>query len=314
MKYEWLNKYKNLEIKELNNLKKDINYYLVMPKKYINIYETIKEKDIKKLKEEELLIILFYIVNNKKIKDNKLILIIEELLKIPDTNLPISDYTIEEMFEEIKNLKGNKPTSDKLSNNNIAACYNCMNIYYIDKIKYINKKDLCLCPYCQSTHIYFDNDYIPMNYNFLHLARMFYITKSLGSKFKDLQKIMKKTVIIEQTNNNKVDINIREGNDKIIDISELNNEILIRNVKKINTIEEQRISKSIYESLEYSYNNDCYQIRYYLNNINNLFTVLLSIMDYIADNPFIRKIYITCQEEETYKECNKVFKLITNYK
>ncbi len=40
----------------------------------------------------------------------------------------------------------------------------------------MSKDHLCLCPYCLSATIYFDNDYIPMNSSFIRLAMLYYQT------------------------------------------------------------------------------------------------------------------------------------------
>ena len=53
MKYWWLEKYKNFKIVEINDLIKDVNYFLIMPKNYEKIYQEIKNEDNKKLEKVE---------------------------------------------------------------------------------------------------------------------------------------------------------------------------------------------------------------------------------------------------------------------
>ena len=109
MKYWWLEKYKNFKIVEINDLIKDVNYFLIIPKNYEKIYQEIKNEDISNLEEEELLILLKKITTTKNLKNNQLRLIIEKLLLIPDNSFPNSDYTLLEELTEIKNLKQNPP-------------------------------------------------------------------------------------------------------------------------------------------------------------------------------------------------------------
>ena len=174
MKYWWLEKYKNFKIVEINDLIKDVNYFLIMPKNYEKIYQEIKNEDISNLEEEELLILLKKITTTKNLKNNQLRLIIEKLLLIPDNSFPNSDYTLLEELTEIKNLKQNPPLKEKINSNNLAICYHCLNIFFVDKIKNVNKKNNCLCPYCLKQTLYFDNDYIPMNYTFIKLFTFIY--------------------------------------------------------------------------------------------------------------------------------------------
>ena len=194
MKYWYLEKYRNIKITELTDLKETLNFFLVVPKYTKKEGNTLLDKNIEELKEEEIIILINYILYYKKSSLNKLIPLIDKLLIIPDNSMPLTDYSLLEMLTEIKKLKTNKPTREKLETNNIAACYNCFNIFYIDKINYINKKGLCLCPYCKSTNVYFDNDYIPMDYFFLRLSHQYYKETELGCTFKNLQKLLKKSI------------------------------------------------------------------------------------------------------------------------
>ena len=102
MKYWWLKRYKDIKIKLIPELSRQVNDNLVMPKNYKERYMVIKENDIEKLNEEDLLIYLYCILNHEKIKNNKIILIINELLKIPDNSMPATNYTLLEMLEDVK--------------------------------------------------------------------------------------------------------------------------------------------------------------------------------------------------------------------
>ena len=194
-KYWWLEKYQKLEIKRLPQLYEDVSYFLRVPKNYLQLYEKFSDVPIAKLTEEEMLISLYKIANTKNVKNNQLRLLIQRLL-----DYAISDYTLKEILIEIRNLRENSSDVSKLDHNNVAACYHCLQVFYIDKITMINKKGLCLCPYCRSSHLYFDNDYIPMNYSFLKLAQLFYDVSILGCRFFDLQKILRKNVSVRLGN------------------------------------------------------------------------------------------------------------------
>ena len=50
----------------------------------------------------------------------------------------LSSITATTISYLIKSLKTNLPFKEKVENNNIAICYNCLNIFYVDKIKNIN--------------------------------------------------------------------------------------------------------------------------------------------------------------------------------
>lgn len=233
MKYWWLEKYKNFKIVEINDLIKDVNYFLMMPKNYEKIYQEIKNEDISNLEEEELLILLKKITTTKNLKNNQLRLIIEKLLLIPDNSFPASDYTLLEELTEIKNLKQNPPLKEKINSNNLAICYHCLNIFFVDKIKNVNKKNNCLCPYCLKQTLYFDNDYIPMNYTFIKLASFYYGVSSLGCSFKEIQKILKKHLLVGE----------KEGNN-FLDISSMIDST------KIKPIDEKIIARKLYLRLE----------------------------------------------------------------
>ena len=74
MKYWWLNKYKHLVVKMIPNLIIDLNYFLIMPKNYLKLYEKIKLLPVSELKEQELLINLYVLINSKNLKDNRVLL------------------------------------------------------------------------------------------------------------------------------------------------------------------------------------------------------------------------------------------------
>ena len=53
-----------------------------------------------------------------------------------------------------------------------------------------------MCPYCLKQTLYFDNDYIPMNYTFIKLASIYYGISSLGCSFREIKKILKKIDVL----------------------------------------------------------------------------------------------------------------------
>ena len=222
MKYWYLEKYKDIKITEINALKEDLKFFITSVKIAKKEAEELLTLNINKLKEEELLILLNYILYYKLSALNKIILIINKLLEIPDNSMPITNYTLEEMFFEIKDLKNTKAEKNKLQNNNIAACFNCTNVFYIDKIIYTNKKNICLCPFCKKANLYFDNDYIPMDFYFLKFANLYYKKTPLGCNFKNLQKLLKRNVNYTK---NKESIILKEKILKNTNIFKTNNQI-----------------------------------------------------------------------------------------
>lgn len=297
MKYWWLEKYKKFKIIEITELANDINYFLTMPKGYEKKFELIKDEDINLLDEEDLLILLKKIVATKNIKDNSLSIIIKRLLEIPDNSFPRSDYSVSEMLEEIKNLKRNYPYKEKIENNNIAICYNCLNVFYVDKIKSINKRNLCLCPFCLKSKLYFDNDYIPMNYTFIKLANIYYGTSTLGCTFKEVKKILKKNV-------------------KVVEYKKEENDIDLTDVftQKIKPIDEKIISKKIYDLLKKTEENFDYSVTLYIKEINKdiefkLLILLVSIIDVLSSSIYLKEIIINTNKELS-KEFKRILKLI----
>lgn len=255
MKYWYLEKYiNNLSIKEL---KEEIEEYIYIPK--------IKVDDIETLKEEELLVLLNEYVN----KENTVLIkeIIKRLLSIPNNNLPKSDYNTTEIIEEISNLKNNIPSYDKLINNNVAACYTCQNIFYADKINKKTSKNICLCPYCHKSTIYFDNDYIPMNKTFLLLAKIYNNKNKLGSTFIDLIRLAKKIIEIKNDNLPNYNITVTKNKNEEEYIYTLNKEL-----------------DRIFLSKEY-------YINLFIDD-DNILDLLIVLLNYIGKNPYIKKINI----------------------
>lgn len=314
MKYWFLKKYKNLKITLIPELTRDINTYMIMPKHYKDRYQAIKDSDITTLEEEDLRILLYWILNHKKIKNNKVILILDKLLEIPDNFLPSTNYSLEEMLIEMRGLKKRYPTQEKLSSNNIAACYHCLQAFYVDKIKYINKKGHCLCPYCKNETIYFDNDFIPMDENFLRLTKLFYGTTALGCSFSHIQKLLKKCIKIERNFPDLKDAAlIKKGIKKDSILKENHIAFYLEEMaykKGITTKEEQEI---------YYIWNECFSIleknlvskviidasiiashQYELNLL-----LILFLLENLGKNQYLKEVIIVCEkkeEQDIYKE------------
>lgn len=315
MKYWWLNKYKHLVVKMIPNLIIDLNYFLIMPKNYLKLYEKIKLLPVSELKEQELLINLYVLINSKNLKDNRVLLIIDELLKVPDTNLPISDYSLKDIIEEIKNLKNNLPIQEKLDFNNIAACYTCRQIFYIDKITSVNKRGYCLCPFCRKPTIYFDNDYIPMNTSFIKLASLYYNISPLGCNYLNIKKLLKKNVEITISNIITTSTVIenskrrRKQTSYYVDCSCLEK-------KKISSLEEEIILKNYYdcfhkleEEIEYETTIIVPEIRE--DRMSNLcYLLVLSIMDILSKSVYLKKIKIICPSLSSYQLLSTIKKTI----
>ena len=288
MKYWWLEKYRDFKIIQIKELQDDINYFLTVPKNYKKQYEALKDKDVNLLEEEDLLIILKKIVDTKNIKDNSLNIIIEKLLQLPDNSFPASDYTLQEMLMEIKGLKSNLPVQSKIENNNLAICYHCLNIFYVDKIKNVNKKNLCLCPYCLRTTLYFDNDYIPMNYTFIKLASLYYGISSLGCSFKEMQKIIKKSVTVIASKEKKDSIEFN----KIFD------------GRKIIPLDEKKIYRKLYQEFMKKEKEVAYFARIYVSSLSkNNSTLLLEILlvgmlEVLSNAIYLKEIQVIFEKEE----------------
>lgn len=305
MKYWWLEKYQNIEVRLLPQLFSDIEYFLTMPKNYNKIYNQLKEVNFEQLTEEELCIILYRIAVTKNVKDETLRKVIDKLLKIPDTSLPISDYTFHEIFDEIKNLKLKKPTVDKLEINNVAACYNCLNVFYVDKIKKANKKGHCLCPFCKKDKIYFDNDLVPMNYSFLYLSKIYYGISNLGCDFTKIKKLLKKGLFIEKS-------------DSIEEEKKNNLEFLEKyKVEKICCEDEQKIIKQLYDEMRSGEKIGIYEkillIDWNTNrNALELANLLvISSIESLSNSFYLKKINIIINNENVIRNLNNILHILT---
>ena len=297
MKYFWLEKYKNLNSKLLLDLTEDLSYFLTMPKNYLKIYEVIKEKEINELLKSEKLVVLF--CEKKDIK--KLKTIINELLLIPDTNLPIIEGSLKEKLTDIKSIKNNLPIPEKLEINNIAACYTCLNIFYVDSIKSINKKGLCLCPFCLNTTMYFDNDYLPMNHSFLKLAEIYYGTSKLGSKFKDIANILIKKIDFNESNATKVDMDFS-------------------NIKKITSSNEEIILKELYDyfkKIEDAGENEVAVVIPKLDDkitYDLSFLLVLTLTKILTEAFYLNRVSLNFKEKEDQLIFKKIVKEIVSFK
>ena len=197
MKYEWLVPYVSIFQnvtketfqeesfqKQLQSFFLDCEYYLSYLAYTKERFEMLRDRDVASLNDAELEVYLYSVLTDCRINDTledcildgTIPSVLEAMLKVPDTSLPVSDYTFSEVLEEIANLHIVLPTKDKVSHNNVGACYSCHNVFYVDLIHHMSKDHLCLCPYCLSATIYFDNDYIPMNSSFIRLAMLYYQT------------------------------------------------------------------------------------------------------------------------------------------
>lgn len=324
MKYWWLKKYKGLKIKLIPDLTHDVNTYFVMPKHYKDRYFTIKDSEVTSLQEEDLRILLYVILNHEKIKNNKVILIIDRLLEIPDNSLPTTNYSLEEIIEEIKNLKNSIPSEEKLTSNNIAACYHCMQVFYIDKIKYVNKKGYCLCPFCKNPTIYFDNDFIPMDDNFLRLSKLIYGTTLLGCSFQNLQKLLKKCVKIKEeipsidtnqttaiiTKSKKADIQLEKDHikfqlEKIVYKKEITSreefELNYKFEECFQILEKNIISRVIIDT----------EIIY--NNYTLYMSLLIFILENLGKNPYLKEIILVCKDKKNRKIYKEMIEILLNF-
>lgn len=348
MKYKWLESYidffKNITEEELklNESKEtiqafftDCEYYLAYLAYSTERFALIKNKEINVLNDSDLELYLYYTLTecktvlnylDKKILDRTIYTIIKAMLRVPDTNLPISDYSFVEMINEVKGLENNRPTRDKLKNNNIAACYSCHNVFYVDNIKNVDRNHLCLCPYCLMSTLYFDNDYIPMNSSFIRLAYLYYQTdyklKGIVDRFKELivfkTKPVKKISLYIDISSEDLIPSSTIAFDKITEKYEgTANLILHGKTSK----EEEEIGNYIYKSLvkadslnlniiEIYFNDHYYN---YNNNITAINTVL-SCLQFIIKYYFtsITEIVIISKNEELVKSFNNILSDLDN--
>ncbi len=324
MKYWWLKKYKGLKIKLIPDLTNDVNMYFIMPKNYKDRYLAIKDSDISLLSEEDLRIMLYAILNHEKIKNNRIILIIDHLLEFPDNALPATNYTLDEMLEEITNLKENKPTEEKLEANNVAACYHCCQVFFVDKIKYVNKKGHCLCPYCKSPTLYFDNDFIPMDENFLRLAKLVYDSTPLGCSFKNLQKIIKKGIQMEEqiplvnTAISTAIITKAQNKDIVLEKDHIRFDIKeITFKQEITSKEEQHLHYTFYECFQIIEKNIISRVVIDLsiipNEYSSLLTLLIFLLEMFGRNPYLKEIVLVSSNKEIRKNCKSLINSLERY-
>lgn len=306
MKYWWLEKYKDLQVKMLPDLFNDIKYFLVMPKDYIELYKKLLDLDVSKFSEEEMCIYLYGVSITKNVKNSNLRQVIERMLLIPDTSLPISDYTLEEILDEIKNLRTKRPTLDKLENNNVAACYNCLNVFYVDKIQQANKKGLCLCPFCQKPKLYFDNDLVPMNYSFLLLSKMYYGISNLGCDFTNLKKLLKQGIVVSKVSS-QIDTVICSGDFDLL------NEFQFR---KIYSEDESKVIKCFLDIFSFQDSLGKYEIELKVewNSDKNLFELSLLLVlacIYSLSNTFyLKKINVYIENNDLRKNFKSILRQI----
>lgn len=323
MKYWWLKKYKGLKIRFIPELKKDVNNYFVMPKNYKDRYTAIKLSEIESLEEEDLKIYLYTLLNHEKIKNNRIVKIIDRLLDIPDNFLPATNYTLEEMLDEIKQLKMNPPLEEKLSNNNVAACPTCLEVFYVDKIKYVNKKGYCLCPYCKTSNLFFDNDLYPMDDNFLRLTRFVLGTTSLGCKFKHLQKLVKKSIKLV----NDIKLPIPDSalfikKDKSdIELQKNHIEFSMEEIcykKELTSKEEQVVNYKFQELFQIVEKNlistviidvSIIKDNSYILNLS----LLLEILEQLGKNPYLKKVILLAKDDKNYKLYHQLINTIIHY-
>lgn len=186
---------------KINQFLSDYSYHCTIPVHYLSYFKKIRNYPISQLSDCGLQMILAYYIYQGKIEEglledailnHQIFAILTAMKKIPDTSLPATDYTIRDMVEEIKRLPSFIPTVEKVKSSNIGACYHCRNIFYIDAIYQKNKKGECLCPYCDSTTLFFDSDYIPMDSNFLMFA---YLMHQKEVSYQDLILMLEKVSI-----------------------------------------------------------------------------------------------------------------------
>lgn len=307
MKYWWLEKYQNLEMKMLPSMFLDVQYFLVVPKNYVEMYQRLKDVDIELLTEAELCILLYWISVTKTVKNNLLGKIIKRLLLIPDTFLPISDYSLLEVIEEIRSLKNRRAMINKIDCNNIAACDSCLNVFYVDQIKATNSKGQCLCPFCLKNRLYFDNEYIPMNYSFLFHSRLFYSTSNLGCNYQKLKKLLKKNVNILEHDSA---MHLKES---VIDL-EFNEYLKKCQMKKITSSDEPKIIKGFYDyflKMEECGNYEATLI-FSWENDSNLFQIsylLILSCAFVLENFFyLKEIHLVIKNRKLKNQLKKVLK------
>ncbi len=306
MKYWWLEKYTELEVRMLPELFLDIQFFLTMPKNYLQIYKKIESLPISTLSEEEMCIVLYYISVTKNVKNNHISQIIERLLLVPDTSLPISDYNLSEIIHEIYGLKEKKAMVDQMDSNNVAACYSCLNVFYVDQITSANRKGQCLCPFCGKNKLYFDNELIPMNYSFLLHSKIFYGITELGCDFSKLKKIIKKGITI-----------MKKSSSKGINTSKKRNHFLEKYQKKlIKSEDESQIIKKIYDSLFVTERNGDYETTLIidwegqLNLFEISYLIILSCTLALGNFFYLKHISLIIENDQLRNQTEKVLRML----
>ncbi len=215
MKYWWLTKYLSFlesldekvlkskkEKQELQNFLNDCRFSLPLSLNHDKKYKKVEQIPLTERNDYELVLSLTQILYlgkldssylKHKLLDKTIYQIVSAMQKIPASYLPSTDYTLTDMLTEIVNLKDIDTSISKIQNNNLGACYTCEQIFYTDMIHQQSKSGACLCPYCNNTTLYFDNDYLPMDINFLYLAFLYHQSEI---PFLDLVSLFQERVIL----------------------------------------------------------------------------------------------------------------------
>jgi len=225
--------------------------------------------------------------------------------------MPDTSYTIREMLDEIKNLKTYN-SKDKISSNNISACFHCLEVFYVDKIKYVNKKGQCLCPYCRKATLYFDNDFVPMDHNFLRLSKLYYGTTSLGCKFVNIQKLLKRCVSLKSS----LDIDglydyalITKGDGKDFSLVDDHIEFSIPEIcykKEITSKEEFFVKYQLNECFSVLAKNLIHTVVidlsiFHQNKSNSVhLSCFLTILENLGTNPYLKKVIFVAKDKHDY--------------
>ena len=153
MKYWWIKKYlpffEKIEEKDLKTKKgkqilqdffKDANLFLTLPHHYMDLFLTLKEEDTKDYQLQLKLGYYLYLKTvdpiyfKKELVNKNFYKLLKEMEVIVDTYLPVTDYTMEDILEEVKDLPKVDTSISKKQNNNISACYSCRNVFYTDDL------------------------------------------------------------------------------------------------------------------------------------------------------------------------------------
>ena len=158
-----------------------------------------------------------------------------------------------------------------------------------------------MCPYCLKQTLYFDNDYIPMNYTFIKLASIYYGISSLGCSFREIKKILKKhIVVVKKLENNFLDFaNIIED-------------------PKIKPIDEKIIARKLYLLLENQELNLEHRITLVIPNIidnKNLFLeiMLVTFMETLANTVYLSQINLFFKDKNLEDIWKKKIKEVLSF-